>query len=173
MLTTSLGLFQQPGLTQQRQGGNMLHLPTLPEEGGWRQVLSDSAPQSTPGAACSSAWGQGRWASVLHDVAGHQKGILPLVQLTLVTALAGWSQGTHRFPVSTGNLFHISHLLLCSAFLQNMKAQIIPSKCLTQAWENTAVFEPCFFTTLPHPCPLRWDSQKGWLISCFLAWQHN
>lgn len=44
------------------------------------QVLSGAAPHSIPGAGCSSAWGKGCWASLLHDVAGQQKGILPLVQ---------------------------------------------------------------------------------------------
>lgn len=84
---------------------------------------------------------------------------------------AGWLElSDPSLPHVHGQTVSHQPCITLFSFLAKYESSTLCLQCLTQAWENAAVFEACFFTTLALS---RWDTQQGWLMSCFLAWQHN
>lgn len=91
---------------------------TRPGKGGWRQGVLGAAPHLVAGGGCSSAWGKGSWASLLHDVTEQQNGLSPLTSVPCGSVV--WLQQRDPcLPMSTGSLLDINCLLLCSAFLKS------------------------------------------------------
>lgn len=64
------------------------------------------------GGGCSSAWGKGSWASLLHDVNSRRDFLL--CPRSPVALLCDCSKGIHTFPMSMGTLLYI---IYCSVLL--------------------------------------------------------